>query len=181
MIRIAVTGPECCGKTTLTKWLGAQLFDAKVVTEYARKYLEEKGKDFQYTQEDLIFIARKSSAYLTKAFKSDHDALIVDTDFYVIDIWWNEIYGGHNEEIQVMKKTYDFDLYLLCEPDIPWEKDPQRTNPEDRDRLFDIYRSELMRDGRTVEIVHGTGEERMQQVLERILRRFPNLMTEDEG
>ncbi len=181
MIRIAITGPECCGKTTLCKWLGERIYDARVVAEYARKYLEDKGENYQYSKEDLLSIARKTSQYLSKAFKSDHDALIVDTDFYVIDIWWNEIYGEHNEEIEIMKESYDFDLYLLCEPDIPWESDPLRTNPNDRERLFDIYKKELISDGRTVEIVKGSGEERMQQVLNRILRRFPNLMTEEEG
>jgi nicotinamide riboside kinase len=28
---------------------------------------------------------------------------------------------------------------LLCSPDIPWEPDPLRENPHDRDRLFQVY------------------------------------------
>lgn len=181
MIRIAVTGPECCGKTTLATWLGEKLFDARVMSEYARQYLEAKGAGYKYTREDLIAIARTSAGSMSKAFKATSDALIVDTDFYVIDIWWRELYGEHNEEIEAMKETFDFDLYLLCEPDLPWEFDPLRENPDDRHRLFDLYKTELLRDGRTVEIVKGSGEERMQEVLTKILRRFPNLMTEDES
>jgi hypothetical protein len=38
---------------------------------------------------------------------------------------------------------------------------------------------DLFNDGKTVEVVRGTGEDRMQQVLDKILRRFPNLMTEE--
>jgi len=35
------------------------------------------------------------------------------------------------------------DLVLLCTPDIPWEADALRENPQDRDRLFEIYQKEL--------------------------------------
>jgi nicotinamide riboside kinase len=181
MIRIAITGPECCGKTSLCNWLGKSIFDARVVQEYAREYLSAKGEDYKYTQEDILSIARKSSAVLAKAFAANTDALIVDTDFYVLDIWWKELFAQENEEIRLMKATFDFDLYLLCEPDLPWEFDPLRENPNDRDRLFLLYKSALEEDGRTVEIVQGKGEERMQNILQKILRRFPKLMAEEEG
>jgi nicotinamide riboside kinase len=181
MIRIAITGPECCGKTSLCVWLGKKIFDARVISEYARVYLTSKGEGYKYSQEDLLEIARKSSDRLIKAFKANTDALIVDTDFYVLDIWWKELFGHENEEIQSMKDTFDFDLYLLCEPDLPWEFDPLRENPNDRGRLFDLYRKALEDDGKTVEIVRGTGAERMEMVLTKILRRFPKLMMEEES
>jgi nicotinamide riboside kinase len=34
-------------------------------------------------------------------------------------------------------------LYLLCNPDIKWEFDPQRENQFDRDKIFQIYKCEL--------------------------------------
>ena len=150
-----------------------------MVKEYAREYLQKKGKDYVYSQDDVLLIARKTSELLAKAFKSNSDALIVDTDFYVLDIWWRERYGESNEEISMMKETYDFDLYLVCQPDLPWESDPLRENEEDRDRLFALYMEDLFNDGKTVEVVKGSGDARMQEVLDKILRRFPNLMTDE--
>lgn len=179
MIRIAITGPECCGKSTLCNWLSDRIFDARVVKEYAREYLQKKGKGYVYSDADVLLIARRTAELLTKAFKANSDALIVDTDFYVLDIWWRERYGEQNDEIAMMKETYDFDLYLVCQPDLPWESDPLRENREDRDRLFSIYMEDLFNDGKTVEVVKGTGEARMQEVLDKILRRFPNLMTDE--
>ncbi|MFN5295364.1 MAG: AAA family ATPase [Flavobacteriales bacterium] len=179
MIRIAITGPECCGKSTLCNWLSERIFDARVVKEYAREYLQKKGAGYCYTKDDVLLIARRTSELLNKAFKSSSDALIVDTDFYVLDIWWRERYGESNEEIAVMKDTYDFDLYLVCQPDLPWETDALRENEQDRERLFALYMEDLFNDGKTVEVVKGTGDARMQEVLEKILRRFPNLMTEE--
>lgn len=180
MIRIAITGPECCGKSTLCEWLSERIFDARVVKEYSREYLTAKGSSYIYTEKDVLAIARRTAELLSKAFKSTSDALIVDTDFYVLDIWWRERFGESNEEILMMKETYDFDLYLVCQPDLPWEADPLRENPYDRDRLFAMYVEDLFNDGKTVEIVKGTGEERMQRILEKILMRFPNLMTEED-
>jgi len=179
MIRIAITGPECCGKSTLCNWLSERIFDARVVKEYAREYLQKKGKDYVYSEADVLLIARRTAELLAKAFKSNSDALIVDTDFYVLDIWWRERYGDSNEEIAMMKETFDFDLYLVCQPDLPWEFDSLRENKDDRDRLFSLYMEDLFNDGKTVEVVKGTGDARMQEVLEKILRRFPNLMTDD--
>ena len=149
MIRIAITGPECCGKSTLCEWLSERIFDARV---------------------RLAVAVRLALAH----------ALIVDTDFYVLDIWWRERFGESNEEIITMKETYDFDLYLICQPDLPWEKDALRENPEDRERLFAMYVEDLFNDGKTVEIVKGSGEDRMERVLQKILMRFPNLMTEED-
>ena len=180
MIRIAITGPECCGKSTLCEWLSERIFDARVVKEYAREYLTAKGPGYAYNEQDVLMIARRTAELLGKAFKSSSDALIVDTDFYVLDIWWRERFGESNEEIITMKETFDFDLYLVCQPDLPWEKDPLRENPDDRERLFAMYVEDLFNDGKTVEIVKGNGEERMERVLQKILMRFPNLMTEEE-
>jgi nicotinamide riboside kinase len=163
----------------LCNWLSERIFDARVVKEYAREYLQKKGKDYVYSQDDVLLIARKTSELLAKAFKSNSDALIVDTDFYVLDIWWRERYGESNEEISMMKETYDFDLYLVCQPDLPWESDSLRENEEDRDRLFALYMEDLFNDGKTVEVVKGSGDARMQEVLDKILRRFPNLMTDE--
>ena len=50
MIRIAITGPESSGKTTLTNLLGETL-NASVFPEYARTYLENLERD--YVQDDL--------------------------------------------------------------------------------------------------------------------------------
>ncbi|MDV7398455.1 ATP-binding protein, partial [Arthrospira platensis SPKY1] len=54
-LRIALTGPESTGKTTLAKALAAR-FDTVWAPEYARTYLERLGRPYQYG--DLEVIAR---------------------------------------------------------------------------------------------------------------------------
>jgi len=181
MIRIAVTGPECAGKTSLTRWLAEKIFDVRTQSEYAREYFELKKKDHAYNSKDIENIARELAVKLTKAFRASNDALLCDTEFYVLDIWWREKVGGINQELEEFKQTFDFDLFLLCKPDMPWEADPLRENPEDRNRLFDQYQKALEEDGRSYFIVEGLGETRMVNTLNKILRRFPNLMLKEES
>ena len=88
MIRIAITGPECTGKTLLMNWLSAKIFDVRVFPEYSRQYLENKKGGPSYGRDDLVTIGREMAARMVKAFRSDNDVLICDTDFYVLEIWW---------------------------------------------------------------------------------------------
>jgi len=36
-----------------------------------------------------------------------------------------------------------YDLFLLCDIDLPWEADPQREHPHMREKLFTLYYDEL--------------------------------------
>jgi nicotinamide riboside kinase len=180
MIRIAITGPECSGKTSLMNWLAAKIFDARAVHEYSREYLESKESGYIYNSGDIEHVARQQATRLNKAFRSSNDALICDTEFYVLDIWWREKIGSVNQEFEEYKTTFDFDLFLLCKPDIPWVQDGLRENPYDRGRLFEMYQTALEDDKRSYIIVSGMGEERMSVILKKILLRFPNLMLKEE-
>ena len=54
MIKIAITGPESSGKTTLCKSL-SEHFETPYITEFSRTYLENKNAS--YKQDDLDKIA----------------------------------------------------------------------------------------------------------------------------
>jgi nicotinamide riboside kinase len=55
-----------------------------------------------------------------------------------------------------------FDLYLLCEPDLPWQPDPVREHGNDRDYFFEWYKKEIEQTGKPYVIVNGTGNQRLQ-------------------
>ena len=55
MLRIAITGPESSGKTTLARAL-SKVLSAVYIPEFARQYLQEKG--LKYDQQDLDEIAK---------------------------------------------------------------------------------------------------------------------------
>jgi len=98
---------------------------------------------------------------------------IFDTDLINYKIWSEEVFGHCPEEIIRGIQLETSHLYLLCAPDLPWEPDPLRENPTDRDRLFERHRREIQNLGRPYKIIRGCGDERLanaEAALKRILK-----------
>jgi nicotinamide riboside kinase len=163
-IKIAFTGPESSGKTTLAK-LVANTFNTIWIEEYAREYLSVKST---YTQANLDEIARKQM----EKWNIESDFLIADTELTVIKVWSEYRFGGCSDFILDAYKNQVFDHYFLCKPDIPWEDDPLRENPDNRDDLFELYSNELLKMQRSFTIVYGNLENRLKickQAISRLL------------
>jgi nicotinamide riboside kinase len=145
---LITTGPESCGKTTLATQLGEALH-APVVGEVARDYLNNcyrKQPDYQYAQHDLLVIARLQHAREQQALAAKPEFLVCDTDLLVIVVWSEVVFGSCDPEIvellaQALATTRR--TYLLCDYHIPWQPDPHRVNPLDRDVLFARYFAKL--------------------------------------
>ncbi|MFT4601969.1 MAG: nicotinamide riboside kinase [Arenicella sp.] len=165
MIKIAITGPECSGKSTLAMFLGKKL-GVNWIPEYARSYIDLLNRP--YNQEDLDIIARKQQMMIDGAKKSSIKYLIVDTEMLVLKIWSQEKFGEVSLDIESFYGEQDFDLIVLCKPDIPFEEDKQRENPADRDRLFEIYLADLENSGRKYITVSGSILERIDLILDSI-------------
>jgi nicotinamide riboside kinase len=147
MPKIIVTGPESSGKTTLCKAL-SEHYDLTYIKEYAREYLTDLGRD--YTQEDLLKISKEQ-------LESENNSQLLDTDLITIKIWSKYKYGSCDNWIltQIEKQKSEKRFYLLCSPDIPWQADNQRENPNNREELFEIYKQELDDLGHKYFIVEG--------------------------
>jgi len=160
MIRIAITGPESTGKTTLSEALSKTL-NGLLVTEFARTYLMDLGRD--YNENDLLIIARNQ-------FKSNSQSthlpyLIADTEMTVLKIWSEVKYGACAAELKELLDQQQFDHYFLCSPDIPWEEDSLREHPEMREELFHLYHSELESRQLPYTIITGDRETRIDLCL----------------
>ncbi len=160
-MRIAITGPESSGKTTLTKAI-AQALGWKSSFEYAREYLEVTNGTYEF--EDLEKIAEGHFDRI----KEKGLNLIVDTDFIVMKVWSNVRFGKTAEKIQELINQDLFDLHIVCMPDIPWEPDPLRENPEDRHVLVKLYIEELEGANKNWVTVSGSHDERLAKALQEI-------------
>jgi len=171
IIRIAVTGPESTGKTTLAKALAAH-FGTIYVPEYAREYLDKNGKNYSYN--DLEKIAKGQLAMENQMSEVSKKLLIADTEMLVIKIWSIYQYGKCSPWITETIKTHYYDLYLLCNIDLPWEYDPLRENPlpEERQAIFKLYQTELDNYKFPYIIVSGTGNTRINKVIQYITEKF---------
>jgi len=157
MIRIAITGPESSGKTTLCRSL-SEHFNVVFIPEFARTYLEKTNGE--YNQPDLDKIAQEQ---LKNILSSQNAIDICDSDFSVLEIWSQYKYGNVSDIILELVKKDLFDLHILCAPDIPWEEDPLRENPDTRDQLFELYTESLNKYNKNFITVSGAHKNRVEK------------------
>ncbi|WKK85328.1 ATP-binding protein [Marivirga arenosa] len=164
MKKIAIIGPESTGKSTITAQL-ARYYNEPFVEEFGRKYLEKTNGT--YNREDLLAITKGMIESEKSLEKKATNFLFCDTDLIMMKVWYEVKYGECHPLIldQLKKKPYDF--YLLCTPDLPWEKDPLRENPNMREELFERYEKELKQYGFSYGIVSGT-DNRFQNALKKL-------------
>lgn len=161
--RIVITGPESTGKTTLAVQL-AEHFNGVFIPEFAREYVEQLSG--HYTFEDVEMIARKQVMQYLETVSNSGSMFFFDTWLIITKVWFQWVYGRVPVWLDAEIARHPVDLYLLCQPDLPWEADPVRENGgENRLKLYDEYKSQLKQyDFKYVEI-GGIGDARLQSAI----------------
>jgi NadR type nicotinamide-nucleotide adenylyltransferase len=172
MKKIVIIGPESTGKSTLAMEL-AQHYQTIWVEEYARRYLLENGTC--YTFDDLLTIARGQLSLEEESVnKAKNDLLFIDTDMYVMKVWCEFVFSNcHNWILdQVVKKKYD--LYLLCNTDIPWVKDELREYPDLKNRqlLYQMYKDIMINQPVPWIDISGNNSQRLNKAIDSINRQL---------
>ncbi len=163
--RIAITGPESTGKSSLCKQL-AEHYNDLWVPEVARDYIDKLNK--AYDQSDILAIAKKQMEAEDVAASQANKFLFCDTELMVTKIWSEHKYYECDPWILNQIEERKYALYLLCDIDLPWEYDPQREHPDLRSHFFNLYHEELKRRKLNFKIVSGIGEERIKNAIELI-------------
>jgi len=187
--KIAVIGPESTGKSTLCEQL-AQHYNTMWCPEFAREYLLTHGMDYNF--DDLLFIAKGQVAmedeYIGMAsgkrvdasgenrsvqqrprspLTTHHSPLLIDTNMYVMKVWCEFVFNNCHQWIldQIIERKYD--LYLLCNVDLPWVKDELREYPdlENRAKLYNIYEDIMINQTVPWVVISGDYEERLQKAI----------------
>ena len=185
--KIVVIGPESTGKSTLCEQL-AQQYEALWCPEFAREYLITNGKE--YIHDDLLIIAKgqialedeyaavvnrewsmtQENIYVNKHSQKSilHPPLLfIDTDMYVMKVWDEYVFGKCHQFIldEIVERKYD--LYLLCDVDLPWVKDELREYPaeEPRKELYRIYKDLLINQSTPWVEISGEYDKRLQTAI----------------
>jgi len=186
MKKIVIIGPESTGKSTLCEQLAAH-YNTLWCPEYAREYLLKNGTDYSF--DDLLTIAKgqlaleeeyasrvrgqesgvevPGSALLTSdsPLCAPHSLLFIDTDMYVMKVWCEFVFGNCHRFIldQIVERRYD--LYLLCNVDLPWVKDELREYPdlENRLKLYHIYKDIMINQSTPWVDISGNYEQRLEK------------------
>lgn len=167
--KIVILGPESTGKSTLCEAL-AKHYNIFQCPEFARQFLTENGLKYNY--EDLLTIAKGQLTleddWIQKSEENKKHTLVVDTDMYVMKVWCEYVFQNAHTYILEQINQRKYDLYLLCDIDLPWTPDEMREYPDlqPRTELFSIYKDLLINQDTPWGIVSGIGNERMQNAIQ---------------
>lgn len=165
MLKIAIIGPESTGKSTLTKQLG-NYFNAPVVLEYAREYVERLTEPYTYLDVcNIAYHQIEQEKYYEKQ-ASSADFVFFDTELIITKIWFSYCYNQVPDFLTQQLEEKYFDLYLLCTPDLPWIPDKVREHGHDREYFFHLYKSEIEQLQKPFVIIDGEGENRLQKAID---------------
>jgi len=186
--KVAVLGPESTGKSTLCAEL-ADHYKTLWVKEYAREYLLENGTN--YTFDNLLDMAKgqlkleeagiaeaerkiaediKESTGIISTGTGYKQFIFIDTNMYLLKVWCEFVFGKcHNWILnQVVERKYD--LYLLCDIDLPWVKDELRKYPDlqTRHQLYHHYKDIMINQSVPWANIRGNDGERLQKAIDAI-------------
>jgi len=182
--KIAIIGPESTGKSTLCKQL-AQHFNTIWCPEYAREYLHQNGVQYNYDDLKKIaegqlvmedYCAEEVNGQLSMGnngckqdlpFTIRHSPLFIDTNMYVMKVWYEYVFGKCEYFVLDEIAARNYDLYLLCNIDLPWAFDEMREYPEEAPRmeLYNIYKDLLINQTTPWIEISGNYEERLHKAI----------------
>ncbi len=173
--KVVIIGPESTGKSTLCEQLATH-YNTIWIKEYAREYLLKNGTDYSF--ENLLDIAkgqveneelriRNWEAANHKPPTTNYKPVFIDTDMYVMKVWSEFVFDKCHHWIlnRIVERKYD--LYLLCNIDLPWIKDDLREYPDlvNRQKLYHYYKDIMVNQHVPWVDISGSYEERLQKAI----------------
>jgi NadR type nicotinamide-nucleotide adenylyltransferase len=173
MKTVVIIGPESTGKSTLCAQL-AEHYKTTWCPEFAREYLKETNGEYNYG--DLLNIAHgQLQLEDTMRLEAKNNYYFIDTDMYVMKVWCEVVFESCHAWILKQIAARKYDLYFLCDVDLPWVEDELREYPDlqIRKRLFKMYKDLLINQKTKWSVISGTDAQRLQMAVSIIDTLFP--------
>lgn len=127
---IVVFGTESTGKTSLAQKLAAH-FAEPWSAEFVREFWDLRGG--KITAEDLGTIALGQIANEDGAVAQARRAVFFDTELLTCTLWDDLLFPGECPawvRAEAEQRVRGVALWLLCDTDVAWAPDPQRSFPD---------------------------------------------------
>ena len=148
------------------------------IPEYPRGYLEAIGRKVQAHEFDHFarVDGQLYAAAVARLQRHQPDAkrgyIVQDTGPEVLRLWMEDKFGEVRAAVDDAYQARVPKMYVLCQPDLPWEYDPLREDPHRRQELFERLYDVLAR--RRSKLVEAAGfDESRYDMLRNVLRDLP--------
>jgi len=158
MIRVVLTGSESTGKTTLADAL-ARHYGAELVPEFVRGFAESRGGTIEFSDHGPI--ARGQMALEDEHIARAAELLVQDTDLLSTVVYCRHYFGECPPWIEAAAAERRPDLYLICEPDIPWVPDGVRDRGHMREEMQELFRAAVAGSGAQSVTIEGDRDARL--------------------
>lgn len=167
VLRIAVIGAECTGKTTLCREL-AQALGGRWVPEYLREFVDRAGRTpLAHEQAALVAeqVAREAAAH-EAALRAGQPLVALDSAPLVTALY-SRLYFADDTLLDAATEHHRrYDLTLVTDIDLPWEADGlMRDGPDVRAQFHALLLDWLASAGIDYTRVTGRHTERSAQAL----------------
>jgi NadR type nicotinamide-nucleotide adenylyltransferase len=144
IIRVVLTGSECTGKSTLAAEI-ARHFGARLAPEFVRGFAERKNAPIDFSDHGPI--ARGQMAIEDECIRLAERVLVQDTDLLSTVVYCRHYFGVCPAWIEDAAHERRPDLYLVCQPDIPWVPDGVRDRGHMRDVMQEMFQKAVAASG----------------------------------
>lgn len=170
--KIVFVGAMSTGKSTLVEAL-AKKFQTTFAPEYGREYWETHQVDRRIGFDDFNIIADRHIAYEDQAVLDANRYLFVDTNAITTAMFcmdYHDRLPNHLKQV-ALENAQRYDLFFLCEDDIPYDDTWDRSGPQKRA----VFHQQIIADLKQRKIPYialtGNVEQRITQV-EKVLEQF---------
>jgi len=163
--KVAILGAPSTGKTTLAQRL-ADTYKTVWMMEYGRKYWEEHQVDRRLSTDQLVQIAETHIRMEDELILRSNRYLFSDTSALttrIFGIYYHEKCGPRLDELADLSVNR-YDLYLLCDTDIPYNGTWDRSGRVNRDYFQELIIEDLTERDIQYHDIRGSMDERVQQV-----------------
>lgn len=165
VVNAVFVGAPSTGKTTLCTRL-AQEFDTLWMPEYGREYWDIYNVNRRLTLEQLEEIARGHREREDEMWGRANRVLFTDTNAMTTRMFSHYYNGDSTPQLDrwADECASRYDVFFLCEDDIPYEDDPDRSGEANRTEFQKRIRADLKIRRIPYFTVRGTLDERVQIV-----------------
>lgn len=167
LIKVVLFGPECTGKTTLSRQL-AKYYNTAWAPEFLREFSQKKWDNEQKVceEKDIITIAQGQMELENETAKIANKLLICDTDLLETKIY-AEVYFKNFSNSTLDKAIIDnhYDIYFLTYIDVPWKADDLRDRPAQRKQMFIQFENTLIQHNKNYVLLKGNKATRLKKAI----------------